>query len=428
MALFKKKPAEDGAKEWEQTLVAEDTPPDGDSEFKFKLGKGEEESDDSLFDDDAPEPATDDAIQEDDILSMPGDEEAVNFDEPQDAPAALDPDQEVAVNPPWDDEDGPDAFTAEDMDDPAEAVRMADPESGRPRMAAPVGPESYVYSWTPRHRETIARIEKLVDEVTPYKPKPRKALGKWLTATAEDDSPEGEGMELIPSNIRSKKIVYETEGGFVVEVMYREAGDLRRKYFTVSSTGGRTKALASIKSGTYAKVTTVTDSMIEALKAPGRRKGGPRASPGKIKTWPIENTTNVTDVEGIGDEYQGRLKEIGFYTTDQLRLGNPAILAAHLGTTEANVQYWQQQAELMLVKGVGKQQAELLVRAGVRSIKDLKALTPKKLTKMIDDVAKGRKVRISGRGIGPKTAATLIREARKLRPRLQPFPELGPRK
>jgi predicted flap endonuclease-1-like 5' DNA nuclease len=297
--------------------------------------------------------------------------------------------------------------------------------------AVEASPETVIVrepQWSPRRPETISEIEREIDrlKVGPFT-RP-KNIEKWLAeATVSDDGgAPGEGMELIPSNIRSKRICYETEGGFVIEVEYREAGDVRTKYYTISKKQGRRQALAAIKSGSYAKVTNVTDEMIAALKPSRRKAGRKRIQAGTVSTWPITNKVNVTDIEGIGDEYQARLKEIGYYTTDQLRLGNPNILAAHVSVREAVVRQWQSQAEIMLVKGVGKQMAELLTRAGINGIDDLKTETPKALADKVKAAREGRKVRITAAGVGPKRAQTIIREARALRRRAQEFPELGP--
>lgn len=414
MALFKKK-SDEGTDEWKQTLVAEDEPVEGDSEFKFKLGKKEEDEDleeedveqdeDDFFD------AFDEDEPEDEYEDIPDEEEAVAGDEPET--------EWPATGDPWGgDEPAPEPeFGLE----PATAVQH--PPEERPDAQVISEPR-----WTPKHRTPINEIRKQIDKLDVGARQRPKNLDKWLEPrpTQEHEPLPGHGIELIPSNIRNKRIVYETEGGFVVEVEYREGGDLKTKYYTASNAPGRQKALASIKSGAYAQVTTVTDAMIAEASKRATKKTSKRGTPGKVTTWPIKHKTNVTDIEGVGDEYQARLKEIGYYTTDQLRLGNPKIIAAHVGVTENTVRRWQAQAELMLVSGVGKQLAELLARAGVDSIEALKKATPKRLSETVKGVQKDRKVRITTTGVGPKRAGNIIRAARKMQKRSQSFPELGP--
>lgn len=412
MALFKKK-SEEGAKEWEQTLVAEDEPVEGDSEFQFKLGKKEEEEKQESADEEDEEffdAFEEDEPPEDEFEPVPPDDEFSDTDEEPSWPGPGDP---------W------------RGDEPA-----PEPEFGlgpaRPVQHPPdERPEARVVSeprWTPKHRTPINEIRKRVDKLDVGGRTRPKNLDKWLKPRrpATDEPLPGKGIELIPSNIRNKRIVYETEGGFVVEVEYREGGDLKTKYYTVSNAPGRQKALASIKSGAYAQVTTVTDQMIADASKRSTKKTSKRGQAGKVTTWPIEHKTNVTDIEGVGDEYQARLKEIGYYTTDQLRLGNPKIIAAHVGVTEGTVRRWQAQAELMLVPGVGKQLAELMVRAGIDGLDALKEPTPKQLSDAVKAVQKDRKVRITSTGVGPKRAGNLIRAVRKIRKRSQAFPELGP--
>lgn len=411
MALFKKK-EEEGAKEWEQTLVAEDEPTEGESEFKFALGKKDEPKDLEPEEDDEDFLGAfdEEPTEEDEFADLPDDDEF-----PDEEPFAS------AAPDPWAaDEPGP---------EPEFGLQPASPV----RHPLDQQPDVQVVStpiWTPRYRTPINEIRKKIDGLSVGERKRPKNLEKWLgpRRAGEDFVVPGEGMELIPSNIRHKRIVYETEGGFVVEVEYREGGELRTKYYTVSSEQGRQKALSSIKSGTYAYVTTVTDEMITQASKRTTKQTKKRIKPGKITTWPVKNEINVTDIEGIGDEYQARLKEIGYYTTDQLRLGNPKIIASHVGVRDGAVRRWQIQSELMLVPGVGKQLAELLARAGVTSIDDLKKRTPKELSEAVKAIQKDREVRITSTGVGPKRAGNILRAARKMRKRSQTFPELGPQK
>lgn len=405
MALFKKNKSDEGAKEWEQTLVAEDEPVEGESEFKFQLGtkKDEKPGEDEVDD------------EEDDFF------DAFDEDAPEEEDFESEEDAWPETSDPWaGDEPAP---------EPEFGLEPASVVQHRPEAL----PDAKVVSepvWTPKHRTPINEIRKRVDKLDVDARTRPKNLDKWLKPrkAAGDEPVPGQGLELIPSNIRNKRIVYETEGGFVVEVEYREGGDIKTKYYTVSNKPGRQKALGSIKSGSYAQVTTVTDEMIADASKRTPKGKGKRVRAGKVTTWPIKHKTNVTDIEGVGDEYQARLKEIGYYTTDQLRLGNPKIIAAHVGVTEQKVRQWQSQAELMIVPGIGKQLAELMVRAGIEGLDDLKDATPKQLVDQVKEAQKNRKVRITSTGVGRKRADSLIRAARRIRKRSQSFPELGPLK
>lgn len=82
---------------------------------------------------------------------------------------------------------------------------------------------------------------------------------------------------------------------------------------------------------------------------------------------------DVIDVEGIGPAYAKKLKAQGVETTARLLYEDAASLATRIDVPQKTVQAWQAMAELMLVKGVGKQYAEALVRSGVEGIQALKS-------------------------------------------------------
>lgn len=84
----------------------------------------------------------------------------------------------------------------------------------------------------------------------------------------------------------------------------------------------------------------------------------------------------IDDIEGIGPGYRERLKKVGIRTTRQLleRAGSKrgrVALAAETGIEEKRILTWVNHADLMRVKGIGKQFAELLEAAGVDSVKEL---------------------------------------------------------
>lgn len=88
----------------------------------------------------------------------------------------------------------------------------------------------------------------------------------------------------------------------------------------------------------------------------------------KIRARPVD------DVEGIGIEYAGRLRDAGIRTTSELVAQDPATLAPIIDVTAKEMVAWQQMAELMGVSGIGPQYAEALARSGISGIDDLKRL------------------------------------------------------
>lgn len=276
--------------------------------------------------------------------------------------------------------------------------------------------------WHPQHRTNIQSIHRAVDKLRVRRVK----TGQWLKTQFKPVAakPPARRIELIPANILSKRIVYETEGGFVVEVTYRDLGETRKKFFTVSSRGGRERALSNIQSGRYAEtLTSVTDETIAGLGRPKGKAALP-VPPGKINTWPITNRYTVLDIEGIGEVYSRRLHELGIHTTDQLRLMNATVIANNLGAAPSTVQKWQSMGELLCLRGIGKQYAESLVKAGVEGIEDLRTRKPKELAEEVKRAMDSSKPRLSGPRPKPARCWSFIRAARHLKKTLQEFPEI----
>ena len=296
---------------------------------------------------------------------------------------------------------------------------LVEDQFDRPKKLAAEGkvtsaPRSALHevAWHPKHKKSLKEIQTEVDKLKPHQP---RLVGGWLKAfkTTPFLLPK---RERVPQNILSKTIVYETEGGFVVEVTYRDGTETRKKFFTASSTDGRAKALSQIQSGKYAQVHVVDEQKISEMRSTG--SGHFATPPGKVNTYPITNKIDVLEVEGIGEIFARRLHELGVHTTDQLRLMNATVIANNLGAPVGSVEKWQQMGELMLVEGIGKQSAESLVRAGITSIDSLRKQTPAKLVAAVKLAKVGAKMR----GIQTASARTWIQRARKMRKALQPFP------
>ena len=84
----------------------------------------------------------------------------------------------------------------------------------------------------------------------------------------------------------------------------------------------------------------------------------------------------IVDIEGIGPAYAAKLNAAGIQDTDDLfaKAGikaNRAKLAEETGISEKLILSWCNMADLMRLKGVGGQFAELLHAAGIDSCKEL---------------------------------------------------------
>lgn len=85
----------------------------------------------------------------------------------------------------------------------------------------------------------------------------------------------------------------------------------------------------------------------------------------------------IKEVEGIGETYGDKLEGAGITDTGVLlkicggKSGRKQ-LAESTGISEGHILNWVNMADLMRVKGVGKQYAELLEASGVDTVKELR--------------------------------------------------------
>lgn len=108
---------------------------------------------------------------------------------------------------------------------------------------------------------------------------------------------------------------------------------------------------------------------------------------------------SIDEIEGIGPKDARKLRKTGVRTTEGLlkrgatrkdRTG----LAEEAGFAPDQISEWVNRADLMRVRGVGSEYAELLESAGVDTIKELRRRSAKSLTaKMTEINEKKRLVR-----------------------------------
>ena len=104
----------------------------------------------------------------------------------------------------------------------------------------------------------------------------------------------------------------------------------------------------------------------------------------------------VTEITGIDDDAVKGLKSAGIRTTAGLLeaakdpKGRKA-LAAKTGFSEGRLLEWANVADRMRIKGIGGEYAELLTRAGVKTVRDLKHRNGTKLARAIKDANQSRK-------------------------------------
>ena len=105
----------------------------------------------------------------------------------------------------------------------------------------------------------------------------------------------------------------------------------------------------------------------------------------------------ISLIEGIGPALAKKLEKAkirsvhGLLKHGATRAGRKKIADAS-GISESQVLEWVNMADLMRIKGIGKQFAELLEAAGVDTIKELKTRNPENLYQKIAEVNKAKKL------------------------------------
>jgi predicted flap endonuclease-1-like 5' DNA nuclease len=130
----------------------------------------------------------------------------------------------------------------------------------------------------------------------------------------------------------------------------------------------------------------------------------------------------LIDIEGIGPVYAEKLKSAGAQTTkDLLKLAKtPAArkkLAEAAGIDETLILKWANHADLMRIKGIGGEYAELLEKIGVDTAKELAKRNADNLYETVEnfDLTTSPIVR---RKPHEDETHTWIRQAKRLKPTL----------
>lgn len=125
----------------------------------------------------------------------------------------------------------------------------------------------------------------------------------------------------------------------------------------------------------------------------------------------------IIDVEGIGAAYAAKLQAAGVRTTGALleagaTKAGRASLATQAGVTETLILEWVNHCDLMRVKGVGSEYADLLEAAGVDSVPELAQRNAANLAKAMADANASKK--LVRQVPGEKRAAGWIAHAKTL--------------
>ncbi|ATL46205.1 ferredoxin [Chitinophaga caeni] len=127
----------------------------------------------------------------------------------------------------------------------------------------------------------------------------------------------------------------------------------------------------------------------------------------------------ITDIEGIGENYASKLKGVGIDTVEKLledgaTKSGRSKLAATTGLAEGFILKWVNHADLMRIKGVGGQFAELLEASGVDTVKELRNRVPENLHKKLAEV--NAQKNLVGRMPSANEVAEMVEQAKSLPP------------
>lgn len=132
---------------------------------------------------------------------------------------------------------------------------------------------------------------------------------------------------------------------------------------------------------------------------------------------------DVIDVEGIGPVYAERLNKAGVETTARLCYEDAAALAKRIDVPETTIRQWQQMSELVKVKGIAKQYAEALVRAGVTGIAELKKRSATQIADQVNEYLAKLDINVLGQNVTAKRVQGWQKAAAPMRKVRQAVPE-----
>lgn len=127
----------------------------------------------------------------------------------------------------------------------------------------------------------------------------------------------------------------------------------------------------------------------------------------------------VIVIEGVGDVYAEKLQAAGVKTTADIlaKCATPKgrqALAEETGISDKLILKWTNHADLMRIKGVGGQFAELLEAAGVDTVKELKHRVPANLQPKMLEVNEAKN--LVNRVPSVKEIEKMVAQAKELEP------------
>lgn len=130
---------------------------------------------------------------------------------------------------------------------------------------------------------------------------------------------------------------------------------------------------------------------------------------------------NIKDIEGIGPAYAEKLGAIGISTVEALleaganKKGRNDI-AEKTGIGDAHILRWVNMADMFRIKGVAEETSDLLERAGVDTVKELRNRNAENLHAKLVEV--NNEKGLSGRVPSLSQVEGFITQAKELEPKV----------
>ena len=129
----------------------------------------------------------------------------------------------------------------------------------------------------------------------------------------------------------------------------------------------------------------------------------------------------IKEIEGIGETYAPKFQAVGIKTVAELleRGKNPQgrqELAEATGLSEKLILKWVDMSDLFRVKGIGPQYSELLEKAGVDTVKELRHRVPEHLHAKLKEANASTERHLVRALPGLKAVQAWVEAAKELKP------------
>ncbi|MCA1812544.1 MAG: DUF4332 domain-containing protein [Halobacteriales archaeon] len=276
--------------------------------------------------------------------------------------------------------------------------------------------------------ETLAEVERAVEalgtsrpsQARPPAPTPTRPPPGIEVSDAPASAPTPMlGARLTPTELRAieqhlggtlltTEVLFNTTRSRVVEVAYRGDGQELRATVVV---GGGEEVATLDEIG--AKLDGLALPAGKDLPEPEEAREPPLRVPVE-RLSQTERRAPIETVEGIGSTYGQELRKAGIAKVEQFFVADPAEVAARTGLNPHLVRKWHDQVLLQAIDGIGPQFSELLVRAGVRDLRQMAEAKPASLAQQLNAYEASLGKRVQGRTITSELAEDWVRQAKEI--------------